>query len=121
MPDESSRTEKLRTGLMPWRWRRNGWSAATALLIVWLMIYAVLFPPMFLWLNKNTIQPLWLREALWGLYAPMDWLTEHSDGAFALYLWEIETLRASPGLRWLLPAPEPLSNLAPVGPPAVNP
>lgn len=96
--------------VMPWRWGARGRSVATVLLIAWMLIYAVSFPPMFLWLNSvEALQHDVLREVLWGLYAPLDWLTENSEGAFSLYLWELEMLRESPGLEWLLPQSEPLS------------
>ena len=113
MSEITARNPLSRLIVMPWRW---GWTPFVVMLIVWLLIYVVSFPPMFVWLNTNAIQPNLLREALWGFYTPLDWLTENSDGAFAIYLWEIEAIRETPSLRWLLPEPEPLSDAAPVGP-----
>jgi hypothetical protein len=116
MPEFSAQIPIHRLIVMPWRWGTRGRSAAIVLLFVWLLIYAVSFPPMFLWLSTNAIEPDLVREMLWGMYVPLDWLTENSDACFSAYLWELKVIQESPRLRWLLPAPEPLSNAAPTGP-----
>ena len=63
MSEITARNPLSRLIVMPWRW---GWTPFVVMLIVWLLIYVVSFPPMFVWLNTNAIQPNLLREAFRG-------------------------------------------------------